>query len=92
MQVIEHIYFATTKNYKQNKTDAIKTLKKIVYTLIILLLLITAPAAVLRIDAVQRRLATIVSENLKNNIQIPFEATAIKSVKSSADIDNSFAT
>ncbi len=42
-----------------------------------LLLLFVAPAAILRIDAVQRRVASVVSNKLKNSIQIPFETASI---------------
>ncbi len=42
-----------------------------------MLLLLAAPAALLRIDAVQRRLASYVSNKLNNSVNIPFEATSI---------------
>lgn len=42
-----------------------------------MLLLLAAPAAILRFDAVQHRLASFVSNKLKNSIDIPFEAAAI---------------
>lgn len=42
-----------------------------------MLLLLATPAAILHLDAVQRRLASIVSNELKNNIQIPFEVSSI---------------
>ena len=42
-----------------------------------MLLLLATPAAILRLDAVQRRLAFIVSNELKKNIQIPFETASV---------------
>ena len=40
-------------------------------------MILATPAAILRIDAVQRRLAFIVSDKLRTNINIPFETTSI---------------
>ena len=60
------------------KKRAIKTLKKITVPFILLALLLTVVATVLRFDAIQHRLAGYISDKLINELKLPLQAGKIE--------------
>ena len=63
---------------KQKRETAIKTLKKIVILFILPVILLAIPVTVLRIDAIQHRLAGYISDKLTNELQLPIQAGKIE--------------
>ena len=74
---------------KRQKGIAIKTLKKLLFTIATILLLTATVATILRLDAVQHSLALYVTKILNNKVGLPVEVGSIRvSLPNSIVIDS----